>query len=600
MNSRPALFAALASALFACTPPRMTADADAQSDGAMSGDIVDAQEVDASDASDVIAPIDVVDDRSTPTSTTTPSLRLSQRGFAQGKYAIDLDGYRSAASVSLEATCVDRSMARIDMQPTQATQVVSVPFDGVLLSTSLEVDVVLFDASSRTLGVSTRHRFEGLGDCAEPGCLIAARSSERMDCGARGGCPDGGSPRDGITQGSVVLQRGERDAHTLHVEIQGPPALDAAMIRVTAAGSTREHRVTSAPMQRWRGESSCDIDPRSPITVTAMTDGPSPQTHRFELFANSVSDNGDGGVAMIPVGVRDGRTETSVSILNTLGAIFDPREQRALSIVERPALVVVSHVRSHLDAPAAMQVEINDRGPSTITRPTSVMRGATITVPFSVDVDAQRFRVVVDGEPIGPMGAFSFCNRGFCARGMCFCLSGSGSRRPVDITTYADRIEDLPAQMTVRFEGERGERVTSEEQYTVRFGDAVSVLFAVPIRAQSAFHHQPLRGTVRLLGAARDGGARLTIAEGSFRAIARIGATDRGALSLSFAPQTSAIDPRGDILIGSDPIGIERGSATPGGVLWSAPPVVLLTSGAGMGTRNAASTTMQTQQAHLL
>ena len=124
---------------------------------------------------------------------------------------------------------------------------------------------------------------------------------------------------------------------------------------------------------------------------------------------------------------------------------------------------------------------------------------------------------------------------------------------------------------------------------TVTYDAEVSAVFAM----EAVFVGDPvgtdLQGKVELQGEASAKGKRDTLSKGKF--VANIGRDEDGKLALGGQDKDAAA-PRGDILIGGEPIDFELTSDDDGdGVIEGPPAVVLRTDSNGKGTRQVATTT---------
>jgi hypothetical protein len=154
--------------------------------------------------------------------------------------------------------------------------------------------------------------------------------------------------------------------------------------------------------------------------------------------------------------------------------------------------------------------------------------------------------------------------------------SDKSGNATMTVTAWSTSPTALPSSGSVTLDG-----VTAK--YT--FSPVVAAVFAMAVTPATDGHGLPVGGEVALLGAADRKGKRKTLAKGDFFGV--IGTDGDGDLDLAAAPPDRATAARGDILIGTDPIGFEKDAVTGAPTL---PPAIIAESN-GSGTRNIATTT---------
>ncbi len=122
-----------------------------------------------------------------------------------------------------------------------------------------------------------------------------------------------------------------------------------------------------------------------------------------------------------------------------------------------------------------------------------------------------------------------------------------------------------------------------EEVSGVAMDSEIAVVFGIDVTLDAGAFGADILGEVVLQGAANKKGRRADVVRGSFAG--QIGVDADGDVDLASIGKGDATVARGDILIGGEPIGIER--EVGGEVLPTAPPVVLYKN--GIGTRNMAT-----------
>lgn len=228
---------------------------------------------------------------------------------------------------------------------------------------------------------------------------------------------------------------------------------------------------------------------------------------------------------------------------------------------------------------------------------TSLQRAAAVPIAFTGDPSSERYKVFIDGVPVG-LGRAIGGGRGFCTFGACFALSADeGGQWWLSVTVFDRERGALPDEVTVRLEGSTGGVRTTEASYRIDFRQVTETLVA---SRAVAFTGDPrdafLQGS---LGVQRELGPRIT-SKIKIRELARfsgrVSPDPVHAVVLAATSPAKGETSKGDILIGGEPIDIELELAPDG--LPSVPPVVQLKN--GRGTSAIHPNMSQTQQTHLL
>lgn len=122
------------------------------------------------------------------------------------------------------------------------------------------------------------------------------------------------------------------------------------------------------------------------------------------------------------------------------------------------------------------------------------------------------------------------------------------------VTAWAADPDELPAGLTFSYGIPTDVGIDGEDY--VSFDDEVAVVFAIGVDLDSDPHGLDLVGKVKLQGAANSRGKRSTLAKGSFAG--QLGTDGDGDLDLAAIDKTGDTVSRGDILIGGEPIDIEK------------------------------------------
>lgn len=268
----------------------------------------------------------------------------------------------------------------------------------------------------------------------------------------------------------------------------------------------------------------------------------------------------------------------------------------SFDVDDSEALVVVSTSWTRDEAPQLAELAID--GGATITIPANSYQVATYApITFAGSPEKEQFQLTVDGEVLKE--GSDWTNRGFCSYGRCFALAqDEAGAWTLSATAYAPTAADLPQKMVVTLTSTLKAAETKERSYTLSFADDVTVVFANEV----SFAEDPigldLSGEVTLLGAADKKGKQKTISKADFSASYTRDAD--GDLSLGGIDRNDVARAECDacdILIGWEPIEVEKTDTNGDGVI-DRPPAIQLRN--GTGTRNTATNTSQSQQAQLL
>lgn len=178
-----------------------------------------------------------------------------------------------------------------------------------------------------------------------------------------------------------------------------------------------------------------------------------------------------------------------------------------------------------------------------------------------------------------------------------FGISGVGSGAAVVLTgaafgdwelsasAFATTASGLPTKLplTVSLLDQKGNVIFTED-VDPTFDEEVSVVFGYAMELAEDPIGLDVSGKVSLLGEANRKGKQETLSKGKF--YGSFTRNDDGDLGLAGADK-DAVSPRGDILIGGEPIGFELTDTNKDGVITGPPAIVFRTTGNGKGTRAA-------------
>jgi hypothetical protein len=282
---------------------------------------------------------------------------------------------------------------------------------------------------------------------------------------------------------------------------------------------------------------------------------------------------------------------------NTLASDDDPLTRLALlptrANFERDlvnganaAVVVVSEGWPVVGAmPVDAEVELT--GGKTLTIPAnSYQVTAAAEVSFRGSPEKEAFQVAIDGVTV--KSGTDFTERGFCSNGTCIALAQDDSGVwTLSATAYAAKASELPTSVKVSLTSTLKAAVPLDASTTLTYSSQADVIFANAV----GFGENPLgidlAGTVSVLGAATKKGKQDTLSKGKFHGT--LGVSLGGNLSLGAADKND-VQPKGDILIGGEPIDFELIDDDGDGTAEAPPVVMLLTAGNGKGTRAVATT----------
>lgn len=128
-------------------------------------------------------------------------------------------------------------------------------------------------------------------------------------------------------------------------------------------------------------------------------------------------------------------------------------------------------------------------------------------------------------------------------------------------TAYADDPDALPISVNVELVSTTGAAFPTADGWDLAFDDEVAVVFAIETELATDAAGMDLVGKVKLQGAANTKGKRQTLAKGKFAG--QFGVDADGDTDLGSIDKTGDTLSRGDILIGGEPIDIERTGAPP-------------------------------------
>jgi hypothetical protein len=151
-----------------------------------------------------------------------------------------------------------------------------------------------------------------------------------------------------------------------------------------------------------------------------------------------------------------------------------------------------------------------------------------------------------------------------------------------NVTAWASSPDDLPTGVTLTVIDGWG-----EADMDLAFSAEVAVLFGIEAILLTDPHGLDLVGTLSLQGEADEHGRRKTLSRGHFAG--QFGTDSDGDTDLTNIDLGGATQSRGDILIGGEPIDIEKedGGGGPGNV----PPVLFYYTGGGATRMNSQLTT---------
>lgn len=470
-------------------------------------------------------------------------------------------------------------------------------------------------------------RFQGTLSLAEG--LVLERvatgdGGDSGDCGARGGCEEGGG-RDPVARRDVDLRSDFffEDIFTrgaIHIEVDGLDLVGLAgaslTLMTTSWGEETCLRYSSETGEclRWGSEEI--------VTITEVDLGEDLELRKEWSTATGYSkpfyDWHEAGFDQAHGRLSSGRSFREKlalpslwvdggSGINALVADLDP--YTALSFVQREEdagdfgqpgglFTIVSTDWNPKNAPEQAIVNL-DGGESWTIPAHSFQR--TFQGALDADFDPlDEFEVWIDGEPLDLVGSFE--TRGVCSWNRCAALSqDEDGAWYLSVTALASTAADLPDSLYVDLfvpsdtadEGSTDTRGFGQGKYGLELDNVsnVDVVFAIPTSFATSPFGMGVEGKLRLEGPADKKGKRKTLLRDSFGGVFTVD----GDGEIVLAPTGSRTEIRkGDILIGGEPIGIERTTSTDGGA--AQPPEIVIYESNGKGTRNTATATTASPQ----
>ncbi len=468
----------------------------------------------------------------------------------------------------------------------------ALPVDSATLS------LALTDALGDTVATLT-------GTLASDGSIALAvpggRGDDGGDCGARTGCGDAdpvGESLDLAAMGSFVVDGDE--TFSVSLVLHGADALLVSGATLSLAESFQGEEVCVATDRsgaciQW-GYTSYSEESEVALTVGSpewvwSTDLPTDFAigdqvqvklrdsagDKLDQVKESLALPIDDGGAGIPVGLVDDDPETWLSLLPVDDGTGDPAWGLTL---------FTGGWAFDDDTPVEAELTL-DSGDVWTPSAHSYQVSAWVPVTFSGDPSGEVFALEQDGIHQSTYDTIMKCNVDITKD-----LYSCGAIEQDDdgqwglaLTVYAEDPTDLPATSTVVLTATSGNVTTEEASYKADFGDTFGVVFATavdfiedPIGAELAID-------VKVIG--RDGNKKRYVNATLNRGSVGIGidVNEDGTLVATTIDPDAITEYRGDILIGGEPIGIERtvgDESVP-----TAVPVVQAKN--GVGTRHTAT-----------
>lgn len=402
---------------------------------------------------------------------------------------------------------------------------------------AMRLEVAAYDATGAALASFTGTR---TGDTL---AFVRSGGEDGQDCTARAGC-EGTGTRDGA---DLDLLAGSVFAGTLGLDLVGADALLVSYVTVSADGGAPSALATDELGVLWSAELAA-FDGVADATVVARdASGGTLDTLVTELV--TPWDDGAGGVSALPT---DEDPLTSVAI----------DRWQAVDATPQDALIIVSD-GWYADDPLPTYAEVTLAG------------GEEWIVPVNSYQVAGIARLAPAAEP---RTACSLDSDGHVVGGETL----ADGTVVLSVTAYGTDAAALPTSEALTFTCTNRTGVPTSEEATVAYDAEVAVVFGYTFELAEAPHGLELSGRVRLRG-------RQTLLVGRFAG--QLGVDDDGDLGLA-AIDRGALAPRGDILIGGEPIDFELVRDDNGdGVINGPPAVVLKTDSNGSGTRKVTTTT---------
>lgn len=473
------------------------------------------------------------------------------------------------ASLTAELTA-EGGRASLTLEASEVQRHGAATLDGLPLAEA-SLTLTIRDAHGARIATLT-------GTLTADGAVTLVTPESGGDCTSRVGCDGDGTRTDLRAVGARTFWEADgRLGFAVDLAGAGAAAVSGADLAVTEVRDREPVTTTAAvtfgaPEYQWIAELPADLDGMIDARVTAW-DADGRRIDRTRVDVAAAWDDGRTGTSPLPI---DNEPLTSVAL--------QPRPPAAASRAH--ALTLVSdgwHAGERLPTHAEVAL---DRGATWTLPVNSYQRTASTPIAFEGDPEAERFEVTVDGQRMD--AARSIGGRGLCQYGKCVCLARGGDGGwTLSVTAYAPSPDLLPAGAILALNSTKEKAAPTEAAYPVTFDSTIAVVFAAEVDTAGDGTGTALTGKVRLR-------ANNTLLVGHFAG--QLGADDDGDLGLAAIDPRGPVQSKGDILIGGEPIGIER---TAGGTtILSAPPAVVLKN--GTGTRNTQANTGQTQQTHLL
>ena len=440
----------------------------------------------------------------------------------------------------------------------------------VLPKTDAKLTLTLYDKANATLGEYT-------GTLATDGTVTLTGEGKTLDVD--------------VLAAEVF---GASGAYELGIDLAGADTYDVAYATLVLTEGKTDTKATvdwDDVGAIWEGELS--EAPIGQVTVKATTyDSKKKKLDSAKVEVSEPWADGGAGLPALPTD-DDPLTSLTVREVKELADIL-----KADYGIEPAALTVVSQGWNTGDTlPVDASVELT--GGKTLTVPVnSVQRAGTgaLSAKFGEVIDAWFTKgggdltvlleagdksLVIDSS--GSISGSDYVTE----RSLSFGAVGSGAgvlvtggaygdwdvSTTVFATTEAGLSTSLP--VTVTLLDEKGNTVYAEK-VTPTFEDELAVVFCYAV----SFSEDPigldLSGKVSLLGEANKKGKQETLSKGKF--YGSVTRNDDGALGLAGADK-DAVSPRGDILIGGEPIGFELTDSNKDGVITTPPVVVMMVAG---------------------
>jgi hypothetical protein len=416
------------------------------------------------------------------------------------------------------------------------------------------------------------------------------------DCQARAGCGDavgaGGSAPDLDARAAWVVETDGGDAVSLVLDgaaaadvtgavldltevVEGEPEClrvdaDGACLRwgaVSTSETTTTRLTVGDPEWVWGAALPADFEPGDKVKVT-LQDADGDPLDRLSLEGALPLADGAGGTPALLV--DDGPLATL-----QLSLLDDGTAAGAAGVS------LFSSWNASDDPPEAAILTLEDGEVWTLT-PHSYQASAWVPVDFSGDPSREAFSVEQDGVDAGTFDAILTCEAGSTS-GRSACgqlLQDDTGQWGLSWTVFAADPDDLPARATLSLSPTRGEVTPLDETHAAVFDADRGVTFGLPVSLADAPNGAELVVDVEILGAAPGSSAvRRTLSAATLGLVLDTDAL--GALVVGGMDPGDVTQGRGDILIGGEPIGIER--EVGGTPVTTVPPVIQAMAAGGGG-----------------